>query len=162
MPVISPSCMTATRSLSVTISSMSLLIEDDRRALVSEPANEAMDLGLGADVDALRGFIEEHDARLERQPFAEHDLLLISAAECRDRRFDGQALTVSAAAWWLARRFESRPNASPDQDGHRIRVSGNVMFSRTVIAAMMPAATILGDQAHSARMASRGESSTSG
>ena len=63
---------------------------DDRRSILSEPANEAMDLGLGADVDALRRFVEDHDARRERQPFAKHDLLLVSAAECRDRRFDGR------------------------------------------------------------------------
>ena len=71
---------------------MSLLIMHDRRALVGEPADQPVDLGLGADVDALRRLVEDDDARLERQPFAEHDLLLVAAAERRDRRFDRRRL----------------------------------------------------------------------
>ena len=40
-----------------------------------------VDRELGADVDAARRLVEEQDARLAEQPFADDDLLLVAARE---------------------------------------------------------------------------------
>ena len=43
--------------------------------------DQAVDLGLGADVDAARGLVEQQDAALAQQPARQHDLLLVAAGE---------------------------------------------------------------------------------
>ncbi len=46
---------------------------------IGEAAHQRVDLALGADVDAARGLVEDHHARLHRQPLGEHHLLLVAA-----------------------------------------------------------------------------------
>ena len=53
----------------------------DRLALVGERAQQLVDLGLGADVDAARRLVEEQDVAIAHQPFGDHDLLLVAARE---------------------------------------------------------------------------------
>ena len=56
---------------------------------VGEGADQAVDLALGADIDAARRLVEQHDIRRHRQPFGKHDLLLVAARQgaghARDR-----------------------------------------------------------------------------
>ena len=46
---------------------------------------ELVDLGARADVDAARRLVQNQHGRIGEQPFSEHDLLLVAAAEARDR-----------------------------------------------------------------------------
>ena len=55
--------------------------KQDRHALAGEFLHEAVDLLLRADVDAARGFVEQQQARLQREPFADDDFLLVAAGE---------------------------------------------------------------------------------
>ena len=57
----------------------------------------AVDVGLRPDVDAVRRLVEDQYARLGREPFREHDLLLVAAGEAandlrRRRRLDPQLI----------------------------------------------------------------------
>ena len=60
------------------------------RPSLDEVVDQAVDLDLGADVDAAGRLVEDEDARLRLEPFREHDLLLVAAGERaglrRDRR----------------------------------------------------------------------------
>ena len=67
---------------------------EDDGAAVGEGAHEAVDLGLGTDIDAAGGFVQDHDARVHGEPFAEDDLLLVAAAEIKDAGFDGRGLDL--------------------------------------------------------------------
>ena len=53
----------------------------DPGAAGGEFDHEVVNLGLGADVDAARRFIEQKNFSVAQQPFCEHDFLLISARE---------------------------------------------------------------------------------
>ena len=64
----------------------------------------AVDVGLRAHVDAVRGLVEDQDARLGREPLGEDDLLLVPAGE---------------AAHDLSRR--SRPDPEPVHEPPRQR-----------------------------------------
>src|SRR5436190_16946649 len=57
----------------------------DGDPLAGELAYEAMDLRLGADVDAARRLVEDEDLRLSEQPAGDQHLLLIAAGEVQDR-----------------------------------------------------------------------------
>src|SRR5438093_6721582 len=54
---------------------------DNRNAICSEPVHEVIDLFLCSHVDSTRRLVKNEDLRLTAQPFAQHDLLLISSAE---------------------------------------------------------------------------------
>ena len=99
VPVIAPSCITATRSLMSRISSMSLLIMRIATPARGEVAHQHIDFGFGADVDAARRFVEDQHLRAEREPLRQHDLLLIAAAQIRRLDFDGRRLDLR----WLQR-----------------------------------------------------------
>ena len=49
--------------------------------VAGELGDQPVDLGLGADVDAARGLVEQQHAALAQQPAREHDLLLVAARE---------------------------------------------------------------------------------
>ncbi len=55
--------------------------EETADAFFAEIPHDLEDLLLGLEIDAAGGFVEEHDARVGVEPFAEDDFLLISAAE---------------------------------------------------------------------------------
>src|SRR5437867_589566 len=66
---------------------------DNRNAICSEPVHEVIDLFLCSHIDPTRRLVKNEDVRLTAQPFAQHDLLLISSAEiyhllAERRRFD--------------------------------------------------------------------------
>ena len=79
-----PPCMTSTRSLMPSTSGSSLEIIRIAMPCCGELAHQRVDLGLGADVDAARRLVHDQDARLGREPLAEHDLLLVAAGELAD------------------------------------------------------------------------------
>ena len=54
-------------------------------ALGHQLVEEAVDLGLGPDVDAAGRLVDDQHRRLAGQPLAEHDLLLVATRQCRDR-----------------------------------------------------------------------------
>src|SRR5262245_13250413 len=55
--------------------------EDDGEAFIRERAQMPIDLGARADVDASRRLLDEQDRRLDAEPLAERDLLLVAAGE---------------------------------------------------------------------------------
>ncbi|NYJ68731.1 hypothetical protein HNR16_003519 [Pseudoclavibacter chungangensis] len=59
--------------------------EDDGGALLRELDDGLLDLGLGPDVDAARGLVEDEQLGTRREPAAEQHLLLIAAGEVADR-----------------------------------------------------------------------------
>ena len=73
--------MTSTRSLMPSTSGSSLEIIRIATPVGRELAHQAMDLGLGADVDAARRLVEDEQLRIVGEPLAEHDLLLVAAGE---------------------------------------------------------------------------------
>src|SRR5260221_1550275 len=56
-----------------------------RRAFGDQPVDQGEDLGLGADVDAARRLVENEQFGAGREPFSDHDLLLIAAGQQADR-----------------------------------------------------------------------------
>src|ERR1700730_14936600 len=61
--------------------------DDHGRTLLSEPMHQAIDLGLGADIDAARRLVEDQNVRLRHHPFADDQFLLIAAGDGAHRRF---------------------------------------------------------------------------
>ncbi len=57
-----------------------------RHAVAHQFRQRAIHLRLRADVDAARRFVDDQHLRIGREPFAEHDLLLIAARQRADRR----------------------------------------------------------------------------
>ena len=62
--------------------------DDDGRTPCCELRQDRVDLGAGADVDSCRRFVANKDVASHDEDTAEDDLLLISARERQDRRFD--------------------------------------------------------------------------
>ena len=60
--------------------------QDDGDAGAGELADELMDIGLGADVDASRRLVEDQDRWLDVEPLGEHHLLLVAAGQVGDGR----------------------------------------------------------------------------
>ena len=58
--------------------------QQNRDAVIGQPAQQAIDLRLRFDVDTPGGIGEQQAARLQREPFAQYDFLLIAARERRD------------------------------------------------------------------------------
>ena len=95
--------------------------EDARLALLGQVEDEALDLRLGADVDAARRLVEDQHLRVRRQPASQDDLLLVAAAQVPDElirvgRGDLQELDVLVGDGSLLRRVRSIA-ASPDRPG---------------------------------------------
>ena len=55
--------------------------DDDRAALLGERRDEAVDLLLGADIDAAGRLVDDDDARLDQHHLGEQQLLLVAAGE---------------------------------------------------------------------------------
>src|SRR5215216_3198057 len=71
--------------------------EQDRGALLGEVLHKAVDLDLRADVNAPRRLLQHEDPWPPLQPPAEHDLLLITAGQLADRRFDPRGTHLKRA-----------------------------------------------------------------
>ena len=112
--MILPSCMTAIRSLSPRISSISLEIIIIATPLSARSRIKLIDLGLCADIDAACRFVKDQKLRIERKPFCQHDFLLVAAAQicrlCFDRRrLYVRAFRTSRAAFLLSRSLLTSP-----------------------------------------------------
>ena len=71
--------------------------DEDGFAFEGEFVEELVNFGLGADVDAAGGFVDDENVALAGDPFGEGDFLLVAAAEGGDgsferRGFDAEAL----------------------------------------------------------------------
>ena len=66
--------------------------DDDRHAAGGDLAQDAVDLGARADVDALRRLVGDEDRRLGEHRARHHDLLLVAAGERRDGRLERRRL----------------------------------------------------------------------
>ncbi len=73
-------------------------VEEDRRAVRGELAQELVDLLLGADVDAARGVVQQDDPRPAHQPLGDHHLLLVSARKRAHRQCPARRYGYRAAA----------------------------------------------------------------
>ena len=69
------------RSQRPTSSGSSVEREQDDAAVGRHLADQAVDLALGADIDAAGRVVEEEDLRRDLQPLADDDLLLVAARE---------------------------------------------------------------------------------
>ena len=76
-----PSEMTRTRSARPRTSSISLETTTIGVAGCGEAADEGVDLGASADVDAAGGLVEQQHPRAVHEPAGEQDLLLVAAGE---------------------------------------------------------------------------------
>ena len=72
------------RSASVIISGMSLVISRIAVPASREVAQQFVQIGLGLDVDADRGLVDDQDAHAGREPFGDADLLLVAARKVAD------------------------------------------------------------------------------
>src|SRR5262245_37987494 len=57
------------------------------RTLFGKPMYQAINLGLGADIDATRWLIKDQNVRIREHPFADNEPLLIAARDGADWRF---------------------------------------------------------------------------
>ena len=80
-PASRPSRITRMRSDMPMTSGSSLETIRIGDAVGGQLAHQLVDRVLGADVDAARGLVHQHHARLDAQPAREHDLLLVAAGE---------------------------------------------------------------------------------
>ena len=76
--------------------------QQHRGAVAGGLADQGVDLGPGADVDALGGLVEQQHARLAAQPAGQHDLLGVAAGQRLDRLGVGGDPDEEAARWSLA------------------------------------------------------------
>ena len=74
---------------------------EDGDAGIGQRAHQLVDLVLGADIDAPGRLVEDHAARLHRQPFGQHDLLLVAARHGPHLRGDAGRLDPEALALTL-------------------------------------------------------------
>ena len=86
------------------------------RPCAGEVGDDAVDLGLGLDVDALGRLVQDQEARVGREPLRQHDLLLVAAGQRLDR------LAIAAKA--QPQPLEMAPDQAqlapgPDQPGGR-------------------------------------------
>ena len=116
-----PSLSTNTRSAPSMISSSSEEIISTPQALVGELADQRLNLGLGADVDAARRLVEDQQLRVGAEPARQQHLLLVAAGELADlllgaRRLDGEALHESVDDLALARLVDDADARQARQD----------------------------------------------
>ena len=144
------------RSLMRRTSSSSAEMNTHRQPVLGELADELLDLGLGADVDAPGRFVEDEQPRREREPAREQHLLLVAAGERPASAFrvgglDAEGLRCSSSASLSCRAAGSR-RTSPAS-----ACSASTMFSRDGESPMMPSVAVLGRSRRSlARAPTRG------
>ena len=70
--------------------------QEDRHAVGGKALDEAVDLGLGADVDAAGRLVQDQDLRLAGDPAGEDNLLLVAARQLADRLLQRWRLDAKA------------------------------------------------------------------
>ena len=68
------------------------------QALIGEFADERLNLGLGADVDAARRLVEDQELRIGAEPSRQQDLLLIAAGKLANLLFGARGLDARDAS----------------------------------------------------------------
>ena len=113
---------TATRSESRSTSSSSAEMNSTAMPSPREVGDELLDLGLGADVDAAGGLVEDQQPRLGDQPAGQQHLLLVAAGEVADER-PGSAGRMSSAAIHFATSSSAvrRGSRAPSRGGPAAR-----------------------------------------
>ena len=79
--------------------------DQHRHATLGQRADEAVDFGACADVDAARRLIENEHLGPRLQPTPDHDFLLIAATELSDRNIDARGLDREVADGALGQRL---------------------------------------------------------
>ena len=93
-------------------SSISLEIISIATPAFGKRPHQPVDFGLGADIDAARRLVKDHDLRRHGEPFGQHDLLLIAARERAGGRGELVHLDREIARWISAVRASSRRETS--------------------------------------------------
>jgi len=98
--------------------------EQDALACGGEFAQEGVDFGLGADVDAARGFVDDEQARVGEEPARDEELLLVAAGEGRGGGVRAAPLEMhpraeirGGLAFVLGRHGEAHPEARIVREG---------------------------------------------
>ena len=145
-----------------TTSSSSEEMRTTARPGFGQIADQALDLGLRADVDAARRIVEEQHPGLEAQDARQQDLLLIAAGQLADplvgtRRLDPQAAHQAPRRGRPACGRETKPARE------MVGSAASTMFSRTDKVGMIPSALrSSGMRAMPAEMAARGDPGLTG
>jgi len=121
---------------------------DNRHAALGQIDHEAVDLGFGADIDALSGLVEDENGGRDVEPAGERDLLLIAAGERAglgvDRRgFDLEAIDVDGGDVIFGSGVDEAAGADRRERGHGDVGADGHLEDDAVLAA------ILGDVADS-------------
>ena len=103
--------------------------QDDGDPLGRQMRDDAVDLRLGADVDAARRLVEDEDARRRDQPFGQQHLLLVAAGERAGQlldagRDDAHARRRSRAAISASARAVDQAEPAGEAAQHRQRLVG--------------------------------------
>ncbi len=119
--------------------------EQHRHAAVGQLHDQLLDLGLGADVDAAGGLVEDQQARLGDQPAGQQHLLLVAAGEVAHRHVGVRRPDAQAPARTVR---PARPagGAGIGRSQPRAACMARMMFSRTDSSAMMPSARRFSEQ----------------
>ena len=126
-PARRPSRITRMRSLMPISSGSSDEIIRIADALAREPAHEIVDAGLGADVDAAGRLVEDQDARLDREPLGQHDLLLVAAGQEAGLLLEQRARSsTERASSWTLTVPGSRRRCLPPSDRSASRVLSRI------------------------------------
>ena len=110
--------------------------DDDRHAARGDLAQDAVDLGTSADVDALRRLVRDENRRLGEHRARHHDLLLVPAGERRDGRLERRRLDRQLGQLAL----DELDLAAPAHEGATLSRSSAVIavFSRTFRSTIKP------------------------
>ena len=112
--------------------------DQHRRARGGGRADQRVHLGLGADVDAARRVVEQHDRRLRVQPLGEHDLLLVAARQRAGRLVDRAAADAQAARPARAPARAARPRARSGPSAASPTERTWPMFSQSGLSSISP------------------------
>jgi hypothetical protein len=97
-------------------------------ALRRQVADQVVDLGLGADVDAARRFVHDQHLGVHRQPFADDDLLLVAARQV------ARPAASSPGCGCPACRDTGRRSRSPRRRPRTARRSGHLTCGRVMLS----------------------------
>ena len=95
MPVTAPACMTTIAIAHAEDFGQLGRDHQDRQAAGGQIAHQAMDFGFRADVDALRGLVQNQEFRIRGQPARDGDFLLVAAGQSRRPALSSEAVLTA-------------------------------------------------------------------